>query len=460
MYARDLFESGTVRRILDHFTTLLETIVAGPHVPLSHLRLTRQIPSGKNIVAPVTPFSEFPEQAVEQSIGSRFREQAERYPDRVAVQIKNEQWTYKQLEALSNRIANAILALRGGSAERIALFFRHDASMIATMLGVLKAGKTYVPLDPAHPAARIERIINSSEAAAVLTDIDEFSTEHARVIRLAETERFEASPSPSVSPGAIAYILYTSGSTGEPKGVVQTHRNVLGHVRAYSNNLHLCANDRLTFVSSYGVDAAVQDIFGALLNGAAVYPISVRENGVQALVDCLMEQEITVLHCAPTLFRHLVNALPNSLSGIAHLEKIRLVALGGEAVYRRDVDLFRAHFPPDCLLVNGFGLTESTMALQYFIDGGTRLVRDAVPSATRSTASSFRYWMTPENRWTSTVLGKSCCAVPLSLWAIGGKAELRLFPRMPKGGGFTARVTSAAGFQMAASNSSGGGISK
>ncbi|ARO86883.1 non-ribosomal peptide synthetase [Nitrosospira lacus] len=384
VYARDLFESGTVRRILDHFTMLLEAIATHPDVPLSHLRLTHQIPSGKNRVAPATSFNEFTKQAVEQSIGSRFREQAERYPDRVAIRIKNEQWTYKQLEALSNRIANAILSLRGESVERIALFFRHDASMIAAMIGMLKAGKTYVPLDRAHPPDRTERIIDSSGAAAVLTDIDGFSTEHAQVIRLGETERFETSPPPSVSPGAIAYILYTSGSTGEPKGVVQTHRNVLGHVRAYSNNLHLCANDRLTFVSSYGVDAAVQDIFGALLNGAAVYPISVRENGLQALVDCLVEQEITVFHCAPTLFRHLIHALPgallpNSAPGIAHLEKIRLVALGGEAVYRRDVDLFRAHFSPDCLLVNGFGLTESTMALQYFIDGGITLMRDAVP---------------------------------------------------------------------------------
>ncbi|PTR07479.1 non-ribosomal peptide synthase protein (TIGR01720 family)/amino acid adenylation domain-containing protein [Nitrosospira sp. Nsp5] len=379
VYARDLFESGTVRRILGHFTTLLEAIATHPDVPLSHLRLTHQIPSGKNGIAPATSFNEFPEQAVEQSIGSRFREQAERYPDRIAIQVKNERWTYKQLEALSNRIANAILSLRGESVERIALFFRHDASMIAAIFGILKAGKTYVPLDPAHPPARTERIIDSSGAAAVLTDIDGFSTEYAQVIRLGETERFETNPPPPVSLGAIAYILYTSGSTGEPKGVVQTHRNVLGHVRTYSNNLHLCADDRLTFVSSYSVDAAVQDIFGALLNGAAVYPISVRENGMQALVDCLVEQEITVFHCAPTLFRHLIHALSNSAPGITRLEKIRLVALGGEAVYRRDVDLFRTHFSPDCLLVNGFGLTESTLALQYFIDTGATLMRDAVP---------------------------------------------------------------------------------
>ncbi len=361
--------------MLDHFTNLLEAIAADPDVPLAQLRPTHQIPSGKNVVTPRHPFIAFSGQAIEQSIGSRFREQATRYPDNTAVKTKNEQWTYTQLERLSNRVANAILALRGEGEERVALFFRHGASMIAAMLGVLKAGKTYVPLDPAHPLPRINRLIADSTAAAVLTDIEDFSTEQAQVIRFAENERFDADPPPAISPDRIAYILYTSGSTGEPKGVVQTHRNVLAQVRNYSNNLHLCADDRLTFVSSYGVDAAVQDIFGALLNGAAVYPVSVREHGIEALVDCLVEQEITVFHSAPTIFRHLVNAL----TGMEHLEKIRLVVLGGEAVYRRDVDFFRAHFPPDCLLVNGYGLTESTMVLQCFIDSKTMLVRDAVP---------------------------------------------------------------------------------
>jgi amino acid adenylation domain-containing protein len=269
-----------------------------------------------------------------------------------------------------------VLTLRGNGEERIALFFRHGASMIAAMLGALKAGKPYVPLDPAHPASRIEKLVTDSGAAAILTDTDNFSMSQTEVIPFVENERFDPTPPPPVSPDAIAYILYTSGSTGEPKGVAQTHRNVLAQVRNYSNNLHLHAGDRLTFVSSYGVDAAVQDIFGALLNGAAVYPVFVREHGIEALIDCLVEQEITVFHSTPTIFRHLANAL----TGMECLEKIRLVVLGGEAVYRRDVDLFRAHFPRDCLLVNGYGLTESTVVLQCFIDDKTMLVRDAVPA--------------------------------------------------------------------------------
>jgi amino acid adenylation domain-containing protein len=375
VYALNLFESATMQRILGHFTTLLENIVDHPDSPLSRLRLTRDIPLGRNTVAPRIPFNPFPEQAIEQSIGSRFREQARHYPDHVAIWMSDHHWTYGKLDELSNRIANAVLAMRGEGAERIALLFRDGAYMIAAMLGVLKAGKTYIPLDPAHPEARIEQLIDSSGATAVLTDVTDFSSVHAQLILLAETECYDVSPTPSVSPDAVAYILYTSGSTGTPKGVVQTHRNVLRHVRTYSNNLHICVEDRLTFVSSYGVDAAIQDVFSALLNGATLYPVSVREEGVGALVNCLVEHEITVFHSTPTVFRHLVNDIPEN----ARLEKLRLIALGGEAVYRRDVDLFRAHFSPDCLLVNGYGLTESTMALQYFIDHTTPLARDAVP---------------------------------------------------------------------------------
>ena len=177
-----------------------------------------------------------------------------------------------------------------------------------------------------------------------------------------------------VGPDALAYILYTSGSTGQPKGVVQTHRNVLHFIRVYTNNLHISSNDRLTLFSSYSFDAAIMDIFGALLNGATLYPLSPREESFAEIAAWLRTHEITIYHSTPTVYRYAVS----TLGGTAVFPKLRLVVLGGEAVYKRDVELYKQYFSPECLFVNGLGPTESTVSLQYFINKHTEILRNAV----------------------------------------------------------------------------------
>src|SRR5262249_49508705 len=137
-----------------------------------------------------------------------------------------------------------------------------------------------------------------------------------------------------VSPDASAYLLYTSGSTGLPKGVLQNHRNVLHFSRLYTNRLRLNSNGRLSLFSSCAHDAGVMDIFGALLNGAALYPLNVRTETPKALVQAVNSRAITVLHCTPTVFRHLMSPLRES----ELLPSVRLVVLGGETADSRDVE--------------------------------------------------------------------------------------------------------------------------
>jgi amino acid adenylation domain-containing protein len=176
-------------------------------------------------------------------------------------------------------------------------------------------------------------------------------------------------------PETTAYILYTSGSTGQPKGVVQNHGNLLHHIRTYTNSLHISQDDRLTLLSSYSFDAAVMDIFGALLNGATVCLFNVREEGLDRLAAWLVRQEITIYHSTPTVYRCLVS----SLTGQEQFPRIRMVVLGGEDVCRRDVDLYRRYFSDHCLLVNGLGPTESTLALQHVMNAQSVIVGNRVP---------------------------------------------------------------------------------
>ena len=213
---------------------------------------------------PSGAFVEFKRDEVEQSIPDRFEQQVVKYPDRIAVKTRNHTLTYDALNKMANRVARAILAQSGEGEEAIALLLENDAPMIAAILGVLKAGKIYVPLDPSLPSARLAYILEDSQAALVLTNTRiaslaaDLAQEKIACIDVDHLDRDLGAENVglSISPAAFASILYTSGSTGQPKGVLQSHRNVLHFVRLYTNALRLSASDRLSLLFSFGVNAA------------------------------------------------------------------------------------------------------------------------------------------------------------------------------------------------------------
>jgi amino acid adenylation domain-containing protein len=334
-------------------------------------------------VGPTNPFIEFQRVEIEQSICARFEEQVRKYPTNLAVKTKKYDWNYTVLNRVANHIARSILRLEEANQEQIALLLGHDAPMIAAILGALKAGKIYVPLDPAYPRERLSYIMEDSRSRTVVTnkryeglarELCGGAVTHINIDEL-DLESPIDDVGLKVSPAAVAYLLYTSGSTGKPKGVTQSHRNVLYHIRNYTNQLHISAVDRLALVASFSFDGAVMDSFGALLNGAALFPFEMRTGVLEDLAKFLAEQEITIFHSVPTLYRHLVRVARKA----ERFPNLRLIALGGEEVVKHDIQLLKQHFAPSCILVNGFGPTECTIALQNFIDGHTEIARNSVP---------------------------------------------------------------------------------
>jgi amino acid adenylation domain-containing protein len=451
VYNVDLFDEIFIVRMLAHFESLLESILANPDRAISDFALEKFVGGSHShpalagcarktihtdnrfngFVAPLKPLKRlidrttFERSEIEQSITSRFEQQVRKHPANTAIKGKHYDWSYAELDCIADRIGRSLVGL-GPEAERVALLFEHDAPMIAAMLGALKAGKTYVPLDPNYPPERLSWILEHAQAGALLTNNRNLIAAQRLVssgVRLINIDRLGAVDDeidlPESGPDRLAYILYTSGSTGEPKGVMQNHRNVLHFIRVYTNNLRIGSEDRLTLLSSYCFDASVMDIFGALLNGATLYPIDIRRDGLANLAEKINEERITIYHSTPTVYRYFIETLGSapaegtgdgdwSASVLACNERdraknltlasedacapvaarfgrrtpkwphLRLIVLGGEEVNRHDVESYRKHFSDDCILVNGFGPTEATVALQNFIDKDTAISSESV----------------------------------------------------------------------------------
>jgi amino acid adenylation domain-containing protein len=352
------------------------------HAPDAHPPFQEQ-EARRHRVAPVNPFIEFGKEEIEQSIPDRFEQQVRRYPGKTAVKTRKDELTYATLNQAANRVARAILAERGSGEEPIALILENGAPMIVAILGVLKVGKTYVPLDPSLARARIMYIVEDSSAGLIVTNGQNLSLAEGLAgsrHQVIDIDRLDSALSTedlglTISPDTLSWILYTSGSTGHPKGCVQSHRNVLHFVMNYTNALHVCANDRLALLYSCSVNAGAHVIFTGLLNGASLYSFHVKEEGLSGLAEWLTQHQITIYSSVPTLFRHFVS----TLTGEERFPKLRLVKMMGEPVYKRDVELFKRFFSADCIFVNRLGSSETGSIRWHFIDKETEITGVNVP---------------------------------------------------------------------------------
>jgi amino acid adenylation domain-containing protein len=330
----------------------------------------------------VKTFIEFRKTEIEQSITDRFEEQVRLHSCRLAIKTKSQTLTYQQLNAASNRVAHSILARLGDTDRPVAMLFKQGASMIVASLGVLKAGKSYAPVDILLPHGKAVQILQDLQASLILTDNDHISLAHqladnpAKVLNIEDLDARCSNENPGllVSPDRIAYINYTSGSTGEPKGVVWNHRNELFGIRVKTNALHISPDDRVTLVRSNNVGAA-RDMLLALLNGAALLPFDLHQEGLAHLGDWLLEEEITVYTCVTTIFRHSVE----NLNRKEEFPKIRLIHVGGELVSKMDIELYKNHFSNDCLFVNRYSISETQAVSYYFINKQTEITEERVP---------------------------------------------------------------------------------
>ncbi|RLT93660.1 non-ribosomal peptide synthetase [Ketobacter sp.] len=329
-------------------------------------------------------FSRFPKVATEQSIATRFEQQVELHSDHMAVVDAKAALTYNELNRQANRIARTICArLDNQASQRVAIYLEKGTLNMAAILGVLKSGNTYVPVDPAFPESRNEYIFNDAQAALILTNTEHLGSAQAvsgDASVLVNLDTIDPTTDDSnlelnIDPDTLAYILYTSGSTGKPKGVMQNHRNVLHGCMRRSNLQSVTPEDRFTQLYSASVMGAVYCIYGALLNGASLYSYDIREQGLDNLAAWLVDNKITIYHSVASVFRQF--AAENETSGADYA--IRLVIFGGERVLTSDVHLARKVFGQHIHFFTGLGSTETGTIRHFKIDPETKLEGKVVP---------------------------------------------------------------------------------
>ena len=319
---------------------------------------------------------EFKDKALEESIPARFEQYVCRYPDSIAFKTRRKTLSWDALNRSANRVARTVRGTFQNRERPIALLVDQESSIVAGM-GVLKTGGFYVPLAPSHPRARNNYILTETEAALILTDRNhlalatELAQTNYQIINIDEIDPALSTENLGlpISPDAFAYIAYTSGSTGEPKGVVNTHCRVV-HGIGHDKRFKLGPADRFTNVGSSESNA-----FYALLSGAGSFPWYVKEEGLANLADWLVQEEITVYRSGPRVFREFVS----TLTGKEEFPKLRAINLAGEPMRRDDVELYKKHFSSDCLLINTLGTREVGPFRVYVIGKETEIIGEIVP---------------------------------------------------------------------------------
>ena len=320
---------------------------------------------------------------IDGTIPLRFSRVVAAFPQKLAVKWKDRSLTYQELDQASDRVAKALLASIGEDRRPVALLLAHNLNAIIAILGVLKAGKCYVALDAASPNARTEAILVNAQPGVIVFDNDYHSRARQYItggIDLLDLDEIRAGSlnllsGVDTSPDSLAAIFYTSGSTGEPKGVGRTHRQILHYVWSNTQIYGVNPMDRQALLSFLGFAGSTSDIFQALLSGAGLYLFSPREGSLDELVAWLWEEQITLFHPPVELFRQ----LSQRMAGSEELFALRLVVLASQTLYKQDIEDFYHAFPADCVVVNRYGLTEVGAAAQYPIRRDTILDGEVVP---------------------------------------------------------------------------------
>ncbi|AUS80725.1 non-ribosomal peptide synthetase [Actinoalloteichus sp. AHMU CJ021] len=360
-----VFTRAWARRFAERYSRLLVAALGNPTLPLSRIPLLDEPERRELLERGCAGSAPDPEGAVEGTVTALVARAAARHPDRVAVSAGGVELTYRLLAARAERVARRLAALGTAPERVVAVCLPRGAAFVTALVGVLRAGGAYVPLDPALPSARLRHVLADAGATSVVTDLataDRFPTTPVVAVDAAgvvvdpdgEAAEVAAPPLPAVSevghPDCLAYVVYTSGSTGHPKGVAVSHRTLGGLVRWHLHRYRPRPGERTAQLARVSFDAAAWEIWPALVAGAA---LEVPPNDVLARPDLLAaylaDRGVTSAFAPTPLAEALLDHPVLTRGGL------RRLLTGGDVLHAREAR------GADIEVVNHYGPTENTV---------------------------------------------------------------------------------------------------
>ncbi|MHB1262157.1 MAG: non-ribosomal peptide synthetase, partial [Thermoplasmatota archaeon] len=364
-YKADEFDGDLMRRMMGHYRLLLEAVAASPDTPVAELPLLAEDERRQVVVEWNGTAAEYPRDA---RLHDLFEAQARRTPDAVAVRFGDAHLTYAQLDRRANQLAHYLQGLGVGHDSLVGICVERGLEMLVGLLGILKAGAAYVPLDPAYPAERVAFMAQDAAFPVLLTQEslrNNLPPSNATVLCLdsqwSSIARHPVTAPPCRStPESLAYILYTSGSTGKPKGVLVHHQGVVNNLSWMQATFGLTGKDRVLQKTSFCFDVSGWELFWPILNGACI--VVARQDGQSDpdyLMDLVEREGVTTIQFVPTMLTTFLNA-----GRPERCRSLKRVLCAGEALPPALVERFHASL--QCELHNLYGPTEASINVSHW----------------------------------------------------------------------------------------------
>ncbi|MEW5821231.1 MAG: amino acid adenylation domain-containing protein, partial [Cyanobacteriota bacterium] len=363
-YRTSLFKKDTIDQLARHFINLLTTVIDNPDQKIKDINILSKEEEYQQLFDYNDTHVDYPRNIC---IHQMFEDQVKLTPENVAVIYEENSYTYKQVNEKANQIANLLREKGVGPDTIVGIMLDRSPEMITSLLGILKAGGCYLPINPDYPADRTNYILENSQAPFVISTPDHFEKLDFKgeIINILNEDIYKRDPSNLNNlnkPEDLAYIIYTSGSTGKPKGVMIMHKCVIRLMKNDKMLYDFNSNDIWTMFHSFCFDFSVWEIYGAILFGGKLVIVPKKETlSPQEFLKLLKKEHVTILNQTPGAFYNLIE---EDLKTADNDLKIRYVIFGGEALNPLMLKEWH-HKYPNTKLINMYGITETTVHVTF-----------------------------------------------------------------------------------------------
>ncbi len=354
-YATDLFDISTIERLAQSYRQVLRAVREDPAVPISELPMMSEADRHRQLTEWNATAREYPR---DRCVHEVFAQHAAHTPHAIALDFGEEKLSYRELDERANRLAHYLRRHSVGPGIIVGVCMRRSPEMIVAMLGILKAGGGYLPLDPTHPAERLSYMLQDAGAPIVLVDDGAPSLQTDISVVDLRAQRAQISSHPVTAPRTTctssnrAYVIYTSGSTGRPKGVDVTH-SAITRLVCNTNYVQVMPEDCVGQLANVSFDATTFEVWGALLNGARLALYTSRAVDTREIRDFIASQRVRICFLTTSLVNYIVDEDVSALAGL------RCLIFGGEKVSVPHVRKLLQGLP-GCEIVHAYGPTEAT----------------------------------------------------------------------------------------------------